>query len=392
MKDQRGHSLVELIISSALISLVVLGVSAGLFEFIKYFRHSRVNQNLWSAREILIHTIDNDCAWANTVADESNTSLSCLRDFTSCSAITTPMPLALRDMQNQVHYDSLSPSSGSGLDSEGRVCSLSASGDGSSSSCPYRYSITWEPVCVAPCTRPQIRIQASLSEVNPSSSSTAQVPLKLSKFNASIIRNHNPTYRTCKDALDRGNTLDGMYLLDPDGAGGQCAFWAYCDMNADGGGWTLLANASMDGYTSLPILKRVNTQSIGRLSDEKIVVLMENASNETNNNLRIKVDNLVISMRRAPASISRAHYFASDDICLSYEDAALNVGSSSSSEWGLFASTSAPAKVGFLDGNATIAGITGYAGFVCDKESGAACGAATCTGTGIARRGSLWMR
>ena len=39
-------------------------------------------------------------------------------------------------------------------------------------------------------------------------------------------------------------TLDGVYLIDPDGAGGGAAFPVYCDMTTDGGGWTKVESAS----------------------------------------------------------------------------------------------------------------------------------------------------
>ena len=35
---------------------------------------------------------------------------------------------------------------------------------------------------------------------------------------------------------------DGVYLIDPDGEGGEIPFEAWCDMSSDGGGWTLVAN------------------------------------------------------------------------------------------------------------------------------------------------------
>jgi len=71
--------------------------------------------------------------------------------------------------------------------------------------------------------------------------------------------------------------IDGAYVIDPDGSGGDAPFSAYCDMTTDGGGWTLVARAipgtRYDLSDAIGTISSPTQTTVGKLSDTNIRLL-----------------------------------------------------------------------------------------------------------------------
>ena len=97
-----------------------------------------------------------------------------------------------------------------------------------------------------------------------------------------------PVFRDCRDALNNSYTQSGVYTIQPDSLP---PFDVYCDMNTDGGGWTVFQrrqDGSEDFYRNW-----VNyTNGFGNLSNEFWLGLefLHRLTNESDSELRVDLE------------------------------------------------------------------------------------------------------
>jgi prepilin-type N-terminal cleavage/methylation domain-containing protein len=136
MLNQRGFSLVEVIVAAGISTVVVLGASSLFIDSAKI--ESAQERQFWIAarRMEFQNHIRSQAGWNSVLA--SNTNMACFTNGTSCAAFTTTQPLSLT-LDGTVLNGA---SNNTGMMNKGDFCN-SFDPDNGNSACPVGIKLEW---------------------------------------------------------------------------------------------------------------------------------------------------------------------------------------------------------------------------------------------------------
>ena len=169
-----GFSIVQVLMASALMGLVALGVASLMRSAQKGQAQSNVAFHADMTRRSLGAVLSHPDAWAKTAADPRNSrasssALDCLASGTPCTEDGADLGAGGKPVQNYpvnvvldasggVVFDASSPSKG--VSAQGVPCDgFKAPPASGNDACPLRFEIAWSALCGASCVGPQIKIQ-----------------------------------------------------------------------------------------------------------------------------------------------------------------------------------------------------------------------------------------
>lgn len=161
LKDQKGMTLLGVLMSAAIIGIGVFAVVGGINSLVKAKSSISSEINLSQFRGSLISALGTSEGFAQTLA--KNPSMICVRNLQDCSAYkTVDTPIAVWSVSGARLTDPTSASYG--FNSSGDPCSTFDAVNGNDQ-CPYRFEVTWRPVCPlagGPCINPQNQFKGEL--------------------------------------------------------------------------------------------------------------------------------------------------------------------------------------------------------------------------------------
>ncbi len=166
MNNQRGATLLEIIVASSLSVFVLAGVTVTLISEVK--SQKKVESFFWlsQVRSEVIGNLKKKAVLDATILSASNPSMACLAPKTAgaggtsldCQGKGGPI-VSVSDSSGHVLIDNSTASSG--FTAAGKPCSSFST---TSTDCPFRFELSWEPVCppTGACFSPDIKFNGNL--------------------------------------------------------------------------------------------------------------------------------------------------------------------------------------------------------------------------------------
>lgn len=160
-ESQRGFGLIEVIIATAIISVLALGITTLITDMFRMQKKSSAVASITQMRTSIISAVQNGEAWAVTAADAAtatgNPEMTCMivGATLDCNEAAAPgYALNLKDPQNnEVFY---ARAATRGFQSNGTLCTGFPS-----EGCPFSWNLTWIPTCpgaATACMTPTITV------------------------------------------------------------------------------------------------------------------------------------------------------------------------------------------------------------------------------------------
>lgn len=172
-----GFSLLEVIVSTAIASVVMLGSSTLMLQLNKSEKDQEKSFYLLSLRQELQNKIVSNNGWSSIAV--LNPEVNCIQNPTSCTNINIlkPLKIPLRNVTLDSTLDNL------GMGPSGEICNSFDPVNGDNN-CPYGININWMTVCQSnPCKNPQPKVVITFQE-----KAANGVLKKLDSFNLIIYK------------------------------------------------------------------------------------------------------------------------------------------------------------------------------------------------------------
>lgn len=184
-----GFSLVETLVSVALLGILVLGASTVFTEFIKTQRGGDIKALLLSQKIKIEGLFSDDQAWLQMITQATNTpsELACLRippsPVTGCAQGTYTNSFVLFETNGTPYYDPRAATN-QGFTAAGALCAPATT-----PACAIRWTVTLQYTCegASPCMNPAIRITA-VPAVTPANQEALNISVNPENYQVDVTR------------------------------------------------------------------------------------------------------------------------------------------------------------------------------------------------------------